>query len=141
MFTAPSNFLKAAFHKFDLVHSWILCPILKLDQYLQTVRAPQRWKEHCWNQLLSLKHVTLFPSFLKKISNIVLIDNILYLNTFILIWVFFSIVMVTRSKTTKNRCNSALATIYCAVGEKSEFKMLNSNKSWHKILITKRSEL
>ena len=23
----PSNFLKAVFHKFHLVHSWILCPI------------------------------------------------------------------------------------------------------------------
>ena len=27
----PSNFLKAAFNKFYLVHSWILCPIFPFD--------------------------------------------------------------------------------------------------------------
>ena len=45
---------------------------------------------------------------------------------------FFSImIMFTRNKTTKNTCNSAPTTIYCAVGEKSKFKMLNSNNNWH----------
>ena len=33
-----SNFLKAAFHKFHLVHSWILCPIWSLSvRHLATV--------------------------------------------------------------------------------------------------------
>ena len=36
--------------------------------------------------------------------------------------------MVTRNKT-KNTRNSVLTTIYCAVGEKSRFEMLNSNNS------------
>ena len=41
--------------------------------------------------------------------------------------IFFSIMMmVTRNKTTKNICNSNPTTIYCAVGEKSKFKMLHS---------------
>ena len=43
---------------------------------------------------------------------------------------FFPIMMMfTRNKTTKNTCNSAPTTIYCAVGEKSKFKMLNSNNN------------
>ena len=37
--------------------------------------------------------------------------------------------MITRNKTTKIACNSAPTTIYCAVGEKSKFKMLNSNNN------------
>ena len=37
--------------------------------------------------------------------------------------------MFTRNKTTKNTCNSAPTTIYCAVREKSEFKMPNSNNN------------
>ena len=37
--------------------------------------------------------------------------------------------MVTRNKTTKNASNSAPTTIYCAVGRKSKFKMLDSNHS------------
>ena len=44
--------------------------------------------------------------------------------------VFFPIMMMfTRIKATKNTCNSAATTIYCAVGEKSKFKMLNSNNN------------
>ena len=31
----PSNFLKAVFHKFYLVHSWILCPIWFVWQLLK----------------------------------------------------------------------------------------------------------
>ena len=31
-----------------------------------------------------------------------------------------------RNKTTKNTCNSAPTTIYCAEGEESKLKMLNS---------------
>ena len=43
---------------------------------------------------------------------------------------FFSIMMMfTRNKTTKNTCNKAPTTVYCAVGEKSKFKMLNSNNN------------
>ena len=37
--------------------------------------------------------------------------------------------MFTRNKTTENICNSAPTAIYCAVGEKSKFKMLNSNNN------------
>ena len=37
--------------------------------------------------------------------------------------------MFTRNKTMKNTFNSAPTTIYCAVGEKSKFEMLNSNNS------------
>ena len=37
--------------------------------------------------------------------------------------------MVARNKTTKNTCNSVPTTIYCAVVEKSKFKMLDSSKS------------
>ena len=32
----PSNFLKAVFHKFYLVHSWILCPIYNPAKYLKS---------------------------------------------------------------------------------------------------------
>ena len=39
--------------------------------------------------------------------------------------------MFTRNKTTKNTCNSAPTTVYCAVGGKSKFKMLNSNNNRH----------
>ena len=31
--------------------------------------------------------------------------------------------MVKRNKATKNTCNSAPTTIYCAVGEKSKIKI------------------
>ena len=44
---------------------------------------------------------------------------------------FSIIMMVARNKTRKHTCNSAPTTIYCAVGEKSKFKMPNSNNSWH----------
>ena len=37
--------------------------------------------------------------------------------------------MVTRNKTTKNTCNSAPTTMYCAVEAKSKSKMLNSSNS------------
>ena len=37
--------------------------------------------------------------------------------------------MVTRNKATTNTCNSAPTTIYCAVAEKSKFKMLNSSNN------------
>ena len=37
--------------------------------------------------------------------------------------------MFTRNKTIKNTCNSAPTIIYCAVGEKSKLKMLNSNNN------------
>ena len=39
--------------------------------------------------------------------------------------------MFTINKTTQNTGNSAPTAIYCAIGEKSEFKMLNSNNNWH----------
>ena len=38
-------------------------------------------------------------------------------------------VLITINKTTKSTCNSAPTTIYCAVGEKLQFKMLNSNNN------------
>ena len=34
--------------------------------------------------------------------------------------------MFARNKTTKNTCSSAPTTVYCPVGGKSKFKMLNS---------------
>ena len=37
--------------------------------------------------------------------------------------------MFIRNKATKITCNSAPTTIYCAVGEKSKFKMTNSNNN------------
>ena len=35
----------------------------------------------------------------------------------------------TRNKTIKNTCNSTTTARYCAVGEKSKFKMLNSKNN------------
>ena len=37
--------------------------------------------------------------------------------------------MVTGNKTTKNTYNSAPTTIYCAVREKSKFKMIKCKNS------------
>ena len=53
-----------------------------------------------------------------------------YIHIYIFTTYFFStMMMVTRNKTTKNTCNSAPTTMYCAVGEKPNFIMLNSNNN------------
>ena len=39
--------------------------------------------------------------------------------------------MLTKNKITKITCNSVPTTLCCAVGEKSKFKMLNTNNNWH----------
>ena len=33
-----SNFLKAVFHKFFLVHAWILCPICNLTVFIMKIK-------------------------------------------------------------------------------------------------------
>ena len=42
---------------------------------------------------------------------------------------FFSIMMMFTRNEIKNTCSSAPLTIYCAVGEKSKFEILNSNNN------------
>ena len=54
-------------------------------------------------------------------------------NKVVLLVIFYytMVILFTRNKTPKNTCNSAPMTIYCAVREKSKWKMLNSNNNWH----------
>ena len=40
----PSNFLKAVFHKFCLVHFWILCPICTYSEGIKLQKIGISWK-------------------------------------------------------------------------------------------------
>ena len=56
----PSNVLKAAFHKFYLVHSWIFCLISTMTNVLEDVftGACQLFSGSCWSNYHKFKSST-----------------------------------------------------------------------------------